>query len=78
MSTSTKTRCSMSWKGRLRSAARARDLKVDRGGLVFLPKGIRHGYDILSDGDVRLLVITAPPRDKPGGWGGFLGDLEHR
>lgn len=45
--------------------------EVDRGGLVFLPKGIRHGYDILSDGDVRLLVITAPPRDKAGGWAAF-------
>lgn len=52
--------------------------EVDRGGLVFLPQGIRHGYDILSDGDVRLLVITAPPRDKAGGWGGFLGDVERR
>lgn len=49
--------------------------EVGEGGLVFLPQGIEHGYDILSDGEVRLLVITAPPRAS-GGWGGFLGDVE--
>lgn len=50
--------------------------EVARGGFMFLPRGIEHGYDILSDGDVRLLVITAPPRDDAGGWHGFLGDVE--
>lgn len=50
--------------------------EVGEGGIVFLPQGIEHGYDILSDGDVRLLVITAPPRAAAGGWGGFLGDVE--
>ncbi|MBO0684242.1 MAG: cupin domain-containing protein [Candidatus Dormibacteraeota bacterium] len=52
--------------------------EVGEGGFVFLPQGIEHGYDILSDGDVRLLVITAPPRPTSGGWAGFLGDVEGR
>jgi uncharacterized protein len=46
------------------------------GSFVFLPQGIEHGYDIRSDGDVRLLVVTAPPRAAAGGWGGFLADVE--
>ena len=48
------------------------------GGFVFLPRGIRHGYQIRSAGDVRLLVVTAPaPQDgAPAGWGGFIADLE--
>ena len=49
---------------------------VRAGGFVFLPQGIEHGYDIRSDGDVRFLVITAPPRAATGGWSGFLGDVE--
>lgn len=52
--------------------------EVGEGGFVFLPRGIEHGYDILSDGDVRLLVVTAPPRAEAGGWHGFLGDVEQR
>ena len=47
------------------------------GGFVFLPRGIEHGYTILSDEPVRLLVITSPVRDGiTGGWGGFAGDME--
>jgi quercetin dioxygenase-like cupin family protein len=49
---------------------------VEAGGFVFLPRGVPHGYTIRSDGAVRLLVITAPRREKRGGWGGFIGDLE--
>jgi quercetin dioxygenase-like cupin family protein len=49
---------------------------VEAGGFVFLPRGVQHGYTIRTDGAVRLLVITAPPREKRGGWGGFIGDLE--
>jgi quercetin dioxygenase-like cupin family protein len=47
------------------------------GDFVFLPRGIKHGYTIRSDGPVRLLVITTPVRDRQsGGWGGFVGEME--
>lgn len=50
---------------------------VESGGSVFLPRGIEHGYEIKSSGDVQLLVITAPaPQDATTGWGGFVGDME--
>lgn len=50
--------------------------QVESGGFVFLPRGLTHNYTVRSDGDVRLLVITAPPRDTRDGWGGFIGDIE--
>jgi quercetin dioxygenase-like cupin family protein len=51
--------------------------EVDEGGFVFLPRGIPHGYTIRSDGEVRLLAVTAPAQeDAQAGWGGFVGDLE--
>ena len=51
--------------------------EVEDGGFVFLPRGIEHGYQIRSQGDVRLLVVTAPaPGDGEPGWGGFVADLE--
>jgi quercetin dioxygenase-like cupin family protein len=50
---------------------------VEEGGFVFMPRGIPHGYTIRSDGDARLLVVTAPaPEEAIGGWGGFVADLE--
>ena len=53
--------------------------EVDEGGFVFLPRGIPHGYTIRSDGDVRLLAVTAPAQeDAQAGWGGFVGDIEAR
>jgi quercetin dioxygenase-like cupin family protein len=51
---------------------------LEKGGFVFLPRGIKHGYTINSDQPVRLLVITAPVRDgQSGGWGGFVADMEN-
>jgi quercetin dioxygenase-like cupin family protein len=51
--------------------------EVEKGGFIFLPRGIEHGYTIRSQDPVRLLVITAPVRDgATGGWGGFVSDLE--
>jgi quercetin dioxygenase-like cupin family protein len=51
--------------------------EVADGGCVFLPRGIEHGYQINSEGDVKLLVVTAPaPDDGVRGWGGFVGDFE--
>lgn len=51
---------------------------VEEGGFVFLPCGIKHGYEIRSSGDARLLVITAPAPagGEPAGWGGFVADFE--
>ncbi len=45
--------------------------EVEKGGVSFLPRGIKHGYTLQSDGVVRLLVITAPVREgMSGGWSG--------
>ena len=51
------------------------DLK--KGGFIFLPRGIEHGYTIQNQEPVRLLVITSPVREEAsGGWGGFVADIE--
>jgi quercetin dioxygenase-like cupin family protein len=52
--------------------------ELEDGGFVFLPRGIEHGYTIRSDGDVRLLAITAPAPEAQAapGWGGFVADFE--
>lgn len=50
---------------------------LEKGGFIFLPSGIEHGYTIHGDEPVRLIVVTAPLRegiDK--GWGGFVADME--
>jgi mannose-6-phosphate isomerase-like protein (cupin superfamily) len=51
---------------------------VGDGGFVFLPQGIEHEYVIRSDGPVRLLVITSPPRPDSDGWSGFIGGMRRR
>jgi mannose-6-phosphate isomerase-like protein (cupin superfamily) len=63
-------------EGRLTFVCDARRFEVESGGFVFLPHGMEHGYTIRSDGPIRLLVITAPPRERSNGWGGFVADLE--
>ncbi|WP_188316379.1 cupin domain-containing protein [Solihabitans fulvus] len=51
--------------------------EVAGGGCVFLPRGIEHGYEIKSAGEVQLLAITAPaPQAAASGWGGFVADFE--
>jgi len=32
---------------------------LEKGGFIFLARGIQHGYTIRSDGVVRLLVVTS-------------------
>ncbi len=50
---------------------------LEKGGFIFLPRGIKHGYTIGNDNPVRLLVVTSPVRDQiGGGWGGFVSDME--
>ena len=42
---------------------------LEKGGFIFLPRGIQHGYTIRSEGPVRLIVVTAPVGDgSSGGW----------
>jgi quercetin dioxygenase-like cupin family protein len=54
-----------------------KDFPLGRGGFVFLPRGLKHGYTILGDEPVRLLAITSPVREGvQGGWGGFVSDME--
>jgi hypothetical protein len=44
---------------------------------MFLPRGIEHGYQIKSAGDVKLLAVTAPaPDEGVRGWGGLVADFE--
>jgi quercetin dioxygenase-like cupin family protein len=63
-------------EGRLSFQCHDQRFEVEPGGFVFLPHGVEHGYTIRSDGPVRLLVITAPPRERSNGWGGFVADVE--
>jgi quercetin dioxygenase-like cupin family protein len=49
---------------------------LEAGDFVFLPRGVEHGYTLRSDGSIRLLVVTAPPRERSEGWGGFVGGFE--
>ena len=50
---------------------------LEKGGFIFLPAGIQHGYTIRGEDPVRLLVVTSPTRPGiRGGWGSFVADLE--
>ena len=51
---------------------------LEKGGFMFLPRGIKHGHTIRSEGPVQLLTITSPVRESAGvGWGGFVADMEN-
>ena len=51
--------------------------EVNKGGFIFLPRGLKHSYTIRSDEPVRLIVVTSPVREgTSGGWGGFVSDME--
>ena len=50
---------------------------LEKGGFIFLPHGIKHGYKIQSEEPVRLIVVTSPVREgESGGWKGFVADME--
>ena len=50
---------------------------LEKGGFIFLPRGIEHGYTIRSEDPVRLIVVTSPVREgASGGWGGFIADMQ--
>ncbi len=51
--------------------------ELEKGGFIFLPHSIEHGYTIRSDDPVWLIVVTSPVREgSSGGWGGFVADME--
>lgn len=49
---------------------------LQKGGFVFLPRGIEHGYTVRGDEPARLIAVTAPVREGSSGWGGFVSDVE--
>ena len=50
---------------------------LEKGGFIFLPAGIEHGYTIRSEDPVQLIVVTSPVREESSnGWGGFIADME--
>ena len=50
---------------------------LEKGGFIFLPAEIEHGYTIRSEKPVRLIVVTSPIREGlSGGWEGFVSDME--
>jgi quercetin dioxygenase-like cupin family protein len=53
-----------------------RRFEVGAGGFVFLPHGVEHGYALRSDGPIRLIVVTAPPRAPSESWDGFVSSFE--
>ncbi len=64
-------------KGAVSFHCAGKEFELSEGGFVYLPKGIKHGYKILSDGEVRLIAITFPVIEAAGtGWGGFVADME--
>ena len=64
-------------EGDIRFSCGGETFDLKKGGFMFLPRGIEHGYTILSDEPVRLIVITAPTRERAkDGWGGFVSDME--
>lgn len=64
-------------EGELQFVCNGEVFELGPGGMVYLPQGLEHGYRIRSSGDVRLLVITAPPRNgSTPGWGGYVADIE--
>lgn len=65
--------------GELTFACGGEMFDVSKGGFIYLPQGIEHTYQIRSNDDVCLLVVTFPTNTVPGqGWGGFISDLEQR
>jgi quercetin dioxygenase-like cupin family protein len=50
---------------------------IEKGGFIFLPHGIKHGYTIRSEEPAHLIIVTSPAREAAGGgWGGFVSDME--
>jgi quercetin dioxygenase-like cupin family protein len=64
-------------EGRITFQCGEETFDVEKGGFIFLPRGITHSYTIRSEEPVRLIVVTSPVREGSSrGWGGFVSDLE--
>ena len=51
--------------------------ELEKGGFIFLPRGIEHSYVIRSADPVHLIAVSSPTRgEASGGWGGFVADME--
>jgi len=50
---------------------------LEQGGFIYPPHESQHSYTIHNQQPVRFIVVTSPAREsQPGGWGGFIADLE--
>lgn len=47
-------------EGALRVTYGEEEWRVGAGGFVFLPRGVRHGFEVVGDSPARLLQITSP------------------
>lgn len=63
-------------KGQITFIAGGKRFDVNEGGIVFLPQGCRHAYEIPEGVTVKLLVITVPAQAQTDGWGGYIGEVE--
>lgn len=63
-------------QGKLRFRCGEAVFDLAAGGFIFLPCGVAHTYEFLDDHPVRLVVVTAPVRHEPGGWKGFVSEME--
>ena len=65
-------------QGRVSFHCDGKEFEAGPGDFVYLPVGLKHGYNIL-EAPLRLFAITFPTTDpKPGGWGGFIADMEQQ
>jgi len=52
---------------------------LEKGGFIFLPHGLQHGYTIRGEDPVHLIIVTSPAREGISeGWGGFVTDIESK
>ena len=64
-------------EGAISFHCRGEIFELQKGGFIFLPCGIEHGYSIKNDDSVRIVAITSPIREgTSAGWGGFVSDME--
>lgn len=63
-------------EGRARFFCDGQWFDLSKGGMVFLPQGLPHTYEIPAGVRAKLLVLTFPRQEHPEGWGGYVGDIE--
>jgi len=63
-------------EGEITFTCAGKDFFAEKGAFVFLPQGLPHTYAIPEGVRTKLLVLTFPAQMNPGGWGGYLGEIE--